>query len=365
MEQNLSIFNFRTKKWIVEDLVRAKRWLVTLFLAAIGTLIVSVAMLRWIFPVPPEWPQGSEILFLGSSHTQRGSPFEVPWFPWTVGRVAVGGADASITGAAALKYAEDRPELDLVVIEIDEFTLYTDTVKVNRGDLSTHCWRAGLNVLELPSRSVVPYASIKAANLVMGRGINLFSKHGRLTTHNFDNLVERWSIDSGSRRGYGDLESKEWAVQEARSRLLETENLKPTIQRRKGLELTLLNAKRRVRGVTRRAGVPDFNIQAVARLAKVMHDRGVGLAFIRYPKHELYLGIRPDEWDVVLGLARKTAEVEVGQDIPCWDFQETLSLADWEFRDISHVNHYGRRRLAVLVGEQILARNYLAGRGED
>ena len=324
-----SIFSSEPLRGILVQSGRTRVWH-----ALIATSVLAFCWLCTEIQVrvfrPASWNvPNAEILFIGSSHVGNGvvandyaRPTGLLWFP------------AMTTGMARAAFEKHWtlwPALKLVLIEVDEWTLFADAVKFAEDDFTLFAGRLQLNAWELPDRGD-PWGhfGMTLENLRQGRGVTALHRAMRITT---DGVLRRWlgfeGIFPSGRKPIREVEKFDFNDELARSRVAYLNKL--------------------------RADSPEINIQAIAELARRIRETGARVALITFPMHEVYNRARPDSWDdLILHGVERVRAAQAPDDVPYWNFRDHPGFRDTTvYKNQDHLNPVGARALAEILKERV------------
>ncbi len=298
------------------------RWIAVLSLS-MAVVVAAAARILPDLAVDPDWNRGAaEVLFVGSSHVHAGIRADDLAAP--VGVVSFAGLNAELARTVVREHEALWPKLRTLVIEVDEFTLLTDTIAGIRGDLTHLCDRLGLSFWDLPVASPIEHA--RAA---------------------IDGCA--WSAAGPSHR---------LSLPRLRSRLVGGGALfEPPRPKRSwadsGIALSERNAEKRARFLEElSAAAPDAaqrNHEAIAALVRFAEARGWQVALISLPKHAFYRRHRPEDWDAAIAAAVDTARRAAANAVAHWNLSADPRFGDDAFEDQDHLNPTGAASLAPVL----------------
>lgn len=268
----------------------------------------------------------ARVLFIGSSHAE--GALDPAALPWPSAFLTAPGLDLALAEAAfAAHDAEGRwPKLERVVIELDEYTLFTDRVEQQRHDLSHLLAKLDLSLLELPP-GPRPWARrldlLKSA--LRGRGFAALHPDRRPS---FANLWTAWTWRrEPPPTGGGPIPPPE------------TDPALP----RAPAALDPEGGRVGVATVTRLTRDPPGRRAALVRLTETLRRRGLEVVFVSYPSHPIYTEARPPAWDAAIAEA---ADAACAGRPPCprWLDLRRHPLPDAAFTNVTHLNPAGARR---------------------
>jgi hypothetical protein len=282
--------------------------------------------------VDEDWKRGdAEILFVGSSHVYSG--VRSPAFERPAGVVSFAGMNVALAEAVLRKHRALWPKLGLIVLEVDEFTLLTDTVSGIRDDLGHLCDRLGLSFWDLPRGDSAAWEH--AGRAMRGCSWALLGPRHRLSLPRL-----RARLVGGGALFEPPRPPRSW-----------TES---------GVALSEQNAKKRTRFleelVEAAPGAKARNLAALSALASTASRQGLELALISLPKHRYYRQLRPTAWDEAIGAAVHAARRGGARNAEHWNLQADPRFRDAAFEDQDHLNAAGAAALAPLLEDLVAAR---------
>ena len=325
-------------------------WVCLVVLCAAGIVRTGTQGLSHLARVPIWQVGAAEVLLVGSSHVRSG--IDPSLFARPTGVLSFAGMNIEL-GAAVLRAHRDLwPKLETVIMEIDEFTLLLDAVKLREDDLTHLCDRLDLSVWELPGRAD-GFSRVRRSvtSIVRGDGWAALGPKHRLTL----SRLRRHLIGPG--RFFSEPEpTRSWAQTDS--------------------ELTPERAVKRVRALQEHsvisANASERNVAALLRLARWLDREGIGLALVTLPKHHTYLSNRPPEWENMVRTGVRTvregvdawaSETSRSFPVPYWDLERDPRFTDAAFGDQDHLNAVGAETLAPQL-EALLAQNRTDEDGE-
>lgn len=305
-----------------EDGAGRPAWIAIVALAMAGVVWAAARTLPHL-AVDAEWNRGrAEVLFVGSSHLQAG--IHTAKLAPAVGVVSFAGLNVELAESVVRKHHALWPELRTLVLEVDEFTLLTDTVAGIRGDLTHLCDRLGLSFWDLPAASPLEQAR---------RAMDGCSWAGAGPRHRLSLPRLRGRLVGGGGFFEPPQPKRSWADS--------------------GIALSERNADKRARFVEELAaaapGAAARNRAATAALARFASERGWEVALVSLPKHRLYRRHRHAAWDAAIEAAIDAARQAGSADIAYWDLQADPCFEDDAFEDQDHLNATGAASLAPLL----------------
>jgi hypothetical protein len=281
---------------------------------AIGALAViglGVNVLKRTNPALERWNVGqAETLFVGTSHTDSG--IEPAAFDRPIGVVSFPALDHRLAEAVITRHEDRWPRLKYAVIEIDEFTLFTDATQTNGEDPLELLTKLDLSIGDLP-----PAADRGS----LWRALTLLSGNGTTALHP--------SLRFTARRLFYDAPPSE----------------RRPLQRSAGwLRVGFLS---RIS-----VGRPADNIDALVRLSRRLATRGIRVALMTYPQHEYYRAARPPAWDATIAEAVQAVRKSV-PDVEYWDFRSQSGFSDEDFFNVDHLSDAGAFKLSSLVARRL------------
>jgi hypothetical protein len=298
-------------------------WLGALAACAAG-VAGSAARVLPELAVDADWNTGAaQVLFVGSSHVA--AAVDATALARPAGVVAFPGMSVELAASVLEAHRRRWPGLEVVVLEVDEFTLLGDPVAAAWPDLTHLCDRLALSFWNLPG-SAAPWRRAGAA--LRGCAVPLLGPRHRLSLPRLrDHLV-----------GGGDFFS---APERARSWTETDVALSPQVA---ALRIRFLE------GLV--AAHPDAaarNLAAIARFAAAAHRRGWRLALLSLPQHAFYRELRSPRWDEAIASAVAAARRGAGRDLAWWDLRAHPELPDTAFENQDHLNAAGAAELAPLL----------------
>lgn len=277
---------------------------------ALASALLALALLEHR-TLPPTWntPQ-AEVLFLGASHTY--DAIDPAAFDRPVGRLSSAAVDLELLAAALLQHIDRWPHLEMVAIEIDDFTLQKDRVTDLHSDLQEIVGELHLWSTSLPNRAPIGERWFwKIKNLLEGRGTPGLYWRRRPT---LDRLLNPDEIDAPFTR----KKAEDRAV--------------PLLDEGHGR----LRARALARSIK---GPAEPNLRALEKLVSQLTDRGIGVVLISYPIHEVYARARPAAWEELVEEAVLRARAK--HDVLWLDHRFSHGFADDAFLDIDHLSEIG------------------------
>ncbi len=256
----------------------------------------------------------AQIVFVGTSHVTRGIAVTSP----SVVKIDMAALDLAVAQRAVEKRLTDWPKLRVAVIEVDEFSLFSDTVHSYERNLSELCGKLSLNALELP-----PQPNDLRRNYVAISGL--------------------WSG-----RGYASLwERKRLTIQNvATARTAHTK--KPIAPTAEGALARVAYARNNLFVRSASENCEHYNLPALLALIGTLEQREVEVRLIRFPTTAAYRDARPAVWQERIDEA--VAEVTRNYpDVELWDYSCDHRFTDDDFDDVDHLGKAGARRFTDIV----------------
>ncbi len=281
----------------------------------------------------------ARVLFIGSSHAE--GALDPAVLPWPSAFLTAPGLDLALAEAAWTAHAADGPEgrwprLERVVIELDEYTLFTDRVEQQRHDLSHLLARLDLDLLELPPG---PHPWRRRLDLLKnalrGRGFAALHPDRRPS---FGKLWTAWTWHrEPPPTGGGPVPPEADPPLPRRAPALDPE----------AGRVGIATVERLTRDAPGRRA-------ALIRLTETLRRRGLEVVFVTYPSHPIYTEARPPAWDAAIAEA---AEAACGGRPPCprWLDLRRHPLPDAAFTNVTHLNPAGARRFTRHLVERLAA----------
>ncbi|MEM7233969.1 MAG: SGNH/GDSL hydrolase family protein [Planctomycetota bacterium] len=347
MAESSSTFNFEYLRRFVRLDRRTHAWHALVVASTLVVFGLCFGALESLFRSPAWSDARARVLFLGTSHT---ATLPAGKMPWPSAKIAFPALDVDVASAAVEEHRDLWPELELAVIEIDEFSLFSDTVASQVEDLSSLCGRMELSAWALPLRPDDPLLSYQAfLNLFYGRGVPALYHRHRLR---LQNVVRVLPAAMGT--AYAESTS---SVKSASSTTTKSEQRAP---------LTEDTAKGRIQIARHRyfrhaeEANSKRNAEALASLVTSLRQEGVSVVFLTLPTHSSYSDERPSKWDDWIDAAIASVCDRCGH-VPYLDLRDDSRFVDEDFKDPDHLNARGARRLVDVLAASIRDSGWLRG----
>lgn len=289
---------------------RRRSWRTEIVALASGLLALWVLE---YYTLPGAWnTPTAEVLFVGTSRTANAidpAEFERP-----IGQVTFYASDIDLLSASLLRHLDRWSRLEVVVIEISDFTLLTDRVREGFSDLGPIVGELHLWSIALPNREPRFERWLwKLNNLLDGKGTPGLYYRRRPT---LERLLTR--------------ERSEAPFAKAND---------PTAP---GRTLDQDAGKARLSFISHRTGGSvEPNLSALENLVSVLTDRGIAVVLVGYPEHEELARLRPESWEKVIEKGLERGHQAAAAELPWLDYRRTHDMSDSAFRDIEHLNPRG------------------------
>ncbi len=306
-------------------------WVAALSISFGLTIFGAFTLLEALFIAPAWKSPTARVLMVGTSHLDNA--IEPRLLPWDTGVLACAGADLQLLRTAFDVHAARWPNLELVIIEVDEYTLLTDRVRGRRDDLSPLVDRLNLTVWELADRDDEwERLRWRLENLARGRGQAALQPRRRLGLANARWLRDRWLRDPVERPAptpppYVPPKPEKVSPEAARTGMGRFEKL---------------------------VGDPEWNLASLEALVADLTARDIEVVLVTFPSHPNYTRIRPPEWDGWIRTAVERAS-RAGPTIAHWDLREA-PLPEDAFTDLTHLNRRGAHDFTRALVDRIEAR---------
>jgi len=324
-----SIFSFEAYRSFRAQAAHIRAWHALICASAIAVCWLCSELQVRVFR-PPVWNAGAaEVLFIGSSHMK--DSVDPEHYSRTTGRLWFPAMAMNLARATFAKHSALWPDLELVLIEVDEWTLVGEPMKLAKDDYTIFSGMLQLNAWDLPERED-PWAQFKLtlANLRLGRGITALHEDMRFNT----GTVLRELMGFGS--------------------ILPATANRATTDKKFDFNATL--ARQRVGYLSIiRVESPEENLQAAVDLALHIRETGARVALITFPTHEIYNAARWPTWDGLISdcVARVRAAL-APEEVPYWDFRNHAQFQNTRvYRNQDHLNAVGARQLAGILEQRI------------
>lgn len=284
-------------------------------LRVVGTIVVLVAaagltafvMRRANVALKPWNFDTATIVFVGTSHTANGIVPVASGPP--VGVVSFPGLDHQLANAVMAQHEDRWPRLSVAVLEVDEFTLFTDMTRTDREAPLELLARLDLAIGDLPPAADRGLAW-RSRMWLAGKGTSVLDPSLRFTAR----------------------------------RLFFTA---PPVREQRALTAAAGVARvAYLRGIA--VGRIADNIDALVRLSRRLTGRGVHIVLMSYPQHYYYRAARPPEWNVIIDQATRTVMGAV-PDVERWDYRTDSAFVDGDFANVDHLSAAGAEKLSTRV----------------
>ncbi|MEM7262513.1 MAG: hypothetical protein AAF488_11025, partial [Planctomycetota bacterium] len=274
---------------------------------------------------------GTQVLAIGTSHLTRA--LDPQAFPQEVVKIDRAALDLAVAEAVVREHQARWPSLEAVVIEVDEFSLFSDTVQAYSGDLSELCGRFGVNAIQLPARDLTSLRDYRRlSSLWRGEGFASLWERNRLTIRNVVDLPDVAPSHTNSPSS-GSLDA-------ARRRVAYAQHV-----------LFRGGAEKRFR---------EANLPALLALVRHFEERGAAVHLVRFPLSSAYREVRPAEWDPWIEEAIRTVRA-AHPEVQLWDDREGNAIApnrtelftDEDFEDVDHLTREAARRWTQLLAHRL------------
>ncbi len=269
-------------------------------------------------------------MFVGSSHVGNGVD-ESGYHP-PAGVLAFPGMSSEVALAAYKNHGHLWSQLRVLIVEVDEFTLLSDPLRITNGDPSEMTGRLRLNSWKLPASEIVsvrPWWLLR--NLALGRGLVPLDERVRFTT-------------SGVLLSALDFEA-----------VLPSIGPTPSAPGKEARFSAKLAARRVNYLRSFKIHSPQSSIDALVELALLAHENEQQIVLITFPTHSTYNQARPAVWDTAIEEAvSQVREAVPASTIHHWDLRNHPALRDERFyANQDHLNEQGAKTLTRLLQEPI------------
>jgi len=242
--------------------------------------------------------------------------------------------DIAAAAATASAHACRWPNLRVVLIEVDEFSLLSDAFAAHE-DLSPICGKLDVASWTLETRGTLPRLARVLSELLYGRGIAALYRENRLV---FANLFRTPVATAAA----ASREHRE------RRRRIEPED-----------------ARMRIQSATSRFfshGIPEnaeHNTAALADWVSSLRGDGVEVILITMPTHPVYNAARPRSWDAAIARAVAAVRAAAGDDIQHWDYRRDPSFKAEDFSDADHLSRRGAAWFTQRIDARLRAGGFI------
>jgi hypothetical protein len=266
----------------------------------------------------------AKVLFLGTSHTYEA--IDPAAFDRPIGRLTFPGVDLELSATALLGHIDRWPQLEMVVIEVDDFSLLTDRMAYSYSDLQQIVGELHLWSTSLPNRAPIGERWLwKINNLFDGKGTPGLYWRRRPT---LDRILNPEESDAPF--------------------------VRPKPEDRAAPILTEKKGATKVKFVHARiTGPAEPNLTALEKLVSHLTRRNIGVVLISYPLHEVYEHARPEIWEEVLEEALLRASLAAGQEVLWLDHRFSHGMGDDAFMDVDHLNETGAAQFSARLAVEL------------
>ncbi len=178
-----SIFSFRRFALYGALPASTRRWHALLVGSTLLTVVLCMQCLRSMFRDPRWRANDASVLCIGTSRARDG--IRLSAFPWPTGKMTLPALDHATSAAALTAHQQLWPQLSLVLIEVDEFSLFSDSVRTHWSNFSELCGPLDLSALATPRRPGDTVRDLRRIlNLLSGNGVPALHHQKRLTVEN-------------------------------------------------------------------------------------------------------------------------------------------------------------------------------------
>lgn len=326
-----SIFSSERLRRMVRLAPARLPWLAVLSISVVLTVVGAFSLLEALF-IPPAWKSPSaKVLMMGTSHLDNA--IEPRLLPWDAGILACAGADLQLLTTAFDVHRERWPNLELVIIEVDEYTLLTDRVRGRRDDLSPLVDRLNLTVWDFEDRGDAwERLRWRLVNLARGRGQAALQPRRRLGLVNARWLRDRWLRDPVDR----------------------PPPPPPPYVAPDPAKVSPEGAAKGMKRFEKLIEEPEWNVASLEALVDRLTAQGIEVVLVTFPSHPNYSRIRPPEWDALIRSVH-TRVAAKNRAIEYWNLRE-MALPEEAFTDLTHLDRRGAYDFTKALVDRIEAR---------